>query len=420
MGYLYNMDVIISESQLRFLIEGKRPKYTKDDIIKIAKNYDNYAEFQKKESGAYSAAIRFGPCYDKNNIEVNCVLTIKGKRFNNPEVKTKTMNFLEDITSNMEKYVYTKDGIRDIAKNYDNYTAFMKNTTVYDAARKFGPCYDKNGIEVKCYISKVRPGGMMKNPDSVRNSLEFFNEITSGMTRTDFGPKMVYSYTFFDDTNEVVGVYVGITNDEERRKKEHLKGESTFTYEEVKTAVSNFRKENPLFRVEYKALTEYIPFVDAQVKEEEYVNNAKSNGYSILNIAKTGGGGGKGFGFPDKYLIDKVNNWIKTKKDKSEEPLLKDFTNDYRNIYNNIQIRKRKGNQKLYDETLGKLIKSSKTDEELITIAMSCNSHAEFRKNYRKYYNQAKQKKILPQIKQMFADGLNTPDQTTPETTPSV
>lgn len=416
------MDVIINESQLRFLIEGKRPKYTKDDIIKIAKNYDNYAEFQKKDNGAYGAAIRFGPCYDKNNIEVNCVLTIKGKRFNNPEVKTKTTNFLEDISSHMEKIVLTKDKIRNITKNYDNYTEFQKKEQgAYEAARKFGPCYDKNGIEVKCYITKGFRGTSMKNPDSVRNSLEFFNEITSGMTRSKFGPKMVYSYTFFDEENKVIGVYVGITNDEERRKGEHLTGESTFTDKEVKSAVSKFKKENPLFRVEYKSLTEYIPFVDAQVKEEEYANNAKSNGYNILNIAKTGGGGRIGFGFPDKYLIDKVNEWIKTVKEEGKEPLLKDFTNEEWNIYNYIRERKRKGNDKLYDETLGKLIRSSKTDEELITIAMSCNSYSEFHKKYKNtYYKQAHYRKILPQIQQMFADGLNTPDQTTPETTPSV
>lgn len=339
MGYLYYMDVIINENQLRFLIEGAgRPGYTKDSIRDIAKNYENYTEFITKESGAY------------------------------------------------------------------------------EASRKFGPCYDKNGIEVKCYITR-EGGGVKKNPDNVRNTLEFFNEITSGMIRTNFGPKLVYSYTFFDDTNKVVGVYVGITNDEERRKGEHLANKSTFTDREVYTAVGNFIKENPTFKVEYRGLTEHIPFVDAQVKEKEYVDNAKSNGYNVLNIAKTGGGGAN-FGVPDKYLIDKVDEWIKMTKEKGMVPLLKDFTSEYKNtIYSAIGKRIRKGNDKLYGETLGKLVKkiTPKTNEELIDDAMSCNSYNEFLIKYRTTsYDRARDRGLIPQIKQMFKDGLNTPNQTTP------
>ena len=387
MGYLYYMDVIINENQLRFLIEG-RIGYTKDGIRDTAKKYNNYKDFQVNAKGEYNAARRFGPCYDKNENEVKCYITGEdgGGWTKNPESKRNSLKFLKDISSHMEKSFLTKDKIRDTAKKYDDYTEFRrKEGGLYNAARRFGPCYDKNENEVKCYITREDGRGWTKNPDNVRNSLEFFNEITSGMTRADFGPKLVYSYTFFDDKNEVVGVYVGITNDEERRKGEHLTGESTFTDKEVKSAVGNFIKENPTFKAEYTKLTEYIPFVDAQVKEEEYVNNAKSNGYNILNIAKTGSGGAS-FGFPDKYLIDKVNDWIKTKKEKGEEPLLKDFTEKYKNtIYSAIGKRKRKGNQKLYDETIGKLIRKSK-----------------------------------PKIQQMFADRLNTSDQTTPETTPSV
>jgi hypothetical protein len=174
------------------------------------------------------------------------------------------------------------------------------------------------------------------------------------MTRTDYGPKMVYSYTFFDEEIKVVGVYVGITNDEERRKGEHLTGESTFTDKEVKSAVSKFKKENPLFRVEYKSLTEYIPFVDAQVKEEEYVNNAKSNGYSVLNIAKTGAGGAN-FGFPDKYLIDKVNDWVKMKELKGEIPYFSEYNTSKGNVYDTI-IRREKKDPTIYDKALKGLI----------------------------------------------------------------
>jgi hypothetical protein len=475
MGYLYNMDVIINETQLRFLIEVK--KHTKEAIRDTAKKYDDVVDFREENPTLYRSAVRFGPCYDKNGIEVKCFITKKNKTslLKNPEVFTRTKNFLQSIIADMKTSRWNEKKIRDIAEKYSDYSFFQKNEPLaYKAARNFGPCYDKNGNKVSCF-----------SPNKFKNSLKFFNDITSHMTRSEYGPKLVYSYTFFDDKNEVVGVYVGITNDEERRKGEHLTGESTFTDKEVKSAVSKFKKENPLFRVEYKSLTEYIPFVDAQVKEEEYVNNAKSNGYNILNIAKTGGGGSN-FGFPDKYLIDKVNDWIKNKKDKKEEPLLSSFVKDdnstYRNINNRIssgdekiydktlgklirksksddmiikdvqkwinkkikkgeelslsafeadnlsllktiRYRKSKGNQKLYDETIGKLskLRNKLTDKQLIDDAMSCNSFSEFLTKYRTTsYQQSLIRGLLPQIQQMFADGLNTPDQTTPETTPSV
>lgn len=386
------MKIIINDRQFKVLIEGKTintPEYIKQHSEDLEKKYLETNDTIIRNSTDYKWLQSYNPKLFK---------IIRDDRDN------KYLSLGIPVTSRIKDL----DGIKKDAKKYKDYTKFV-GTKTYFQARRVGPCYDKNGNEVKCYITK-EDYGVIKNPYSVRNSLEFFNEITSGMTRSDFGPKMVYSYTFFDDENKVVGVYVGITNDEERRKGEHLTGESTFTDKEVKSAVSKFIKENPLFRVEYKSLTEYIPFVDAQVKEEEYVNNAKSNGYNVLNIAKTGSGGAS-FGVPDKYLIDKVNDWIKMKEDKDEELLLKSFRKYDANTYNRIIDRRKKGNQKLYDETLGKLIRSSKTEEELITKAMSCNSYSEFYNKFENtFYKQARRKKILPKIEQMFADGLNTPD----------
>jgi hypothetical protein len=231
-----------------------------------------------------------------------------------------------------------------------------------------------------------------------------------------YGSKMVYSYTFFDNTNKVVGVYVGITNDEERRKGEHLTGKSTFTNKEVKSAVSNFIKENPTFKVKYKLLTDIIPFKDAQIKEKEYVNNAKSNGYKVLNISRTGGGG-RTFKLDD-YYIDKAQDWVKMKLENGEIPYIGDYDEFDPANYRAVRTKK------LMDIAFkGMEYKDQKkySDEDIIKAAMSSDSYTDFYKKYKNTVNQqARRRGLLPQIKQMFADRLNTSDQTTPETTPSV
>jgi len=323
MGYLYNMDVIISESQLRFLIEGKAP--TPEDIINAAKKHTIKQEFRYSNPREYDKAKRMGKEFLKS---VTSHMTDKSFKWNNPK----------KIESEAKKYKTRLDFLK-------------KSGGAYNAARRLGPCYDKTtGEEVVCgkFI-----GNSYVSSKNITNTLRFYNSITSHMTAPDYGPKMVYSYTFFDEENKVVGVYVGITNDEERRKGEHLTGKSTFTDTEVYSAVGNFIKENPTFKVEYTKLTEYIPFVEAQVKEKECMDNAKSNGYNVLNIAKTGGGGK--IIFPDKYLIDKVNDWIKMKELKGEIPYFSEYNTSKGNVYSTI-IRREKKDPTIYDKALKGLI----------------------------------------------------------------
>lgn len=333
--YLYNMDVIITESQYKFLINDATlgsTKYTKDVLSKIALQYRTKKEFERGNQGAYQAAIKFGPCYD---------LTTK------EEVPCK---------------IWSKE------KNYSMYRPNTKNT--------FG----------------------------------FLESITTHMETSDYGEKLVYSFTFYDDDDNIVGVYVGITNDEERRRQEHLTSKTKFTDKEVKSAVNRFINENPNFRVEFTKLSDLSDYATAKDLEKKYVDIYKDNGYRVLNIAKTGGGG-RTF-MSDDYFIQKAQDWVKMKLEKGEVPYFGEYENFDHTNYNAVRRRK------LMDDAFKGMVymdRKKYSDDDIFNIAMSSDSYTDFYNKYRKTIaQQANRRGLSSKIKQMFEDGLNTPDQITP------
>ena len=90
--------------------------------------------------------------------------------------------------------------------------------------------------------------------------------------------KMIYSYEFTDNS-----VYVGLTYDRDRRKKDHRTEKGSAVYKHI--------KETGL-KPKYCELTGLLPVDEAQKMEGVYVERYKQQGWKILNIATTGGIGG--------------------------------------------------------------------------------------------------------------------------------
>ena len=330
--YLYNVKIIISELQYKKLINEVVVKYDKDMLRKIALQYDTKVKFEKGNQGAYQAAIKFGPCYDKST-----------------------------------------------------------------------------GEEVPCKFWSKEKNYMAYTPNAI-NSFGFLNSISSHMKSGGlYGEKLVYSYTFFDDKNEVVGIYVGITNDEERRKKEHLgQGMSNDV-----TAVGKFLSENPNFTFRYKKLTDIVNFELAKWYEDYYEKKYKSKGYRILNIAKTGAGG-KTF-IPNEYYIDKAQDWVKMKLENGEIPYIGDYDKFDHTNYAAIRDKRDKNLMDVAFKGMEYRDRKKYSDKDIIDAAMSSESYSDFIKKYRKTIaQQANRRGLSSKIKQMFEDGLNTPDQITP------
>lgn len=78
-------------------------------------------------------------------------------------------------------------------------------------------------------------------------------------------------------------VYVGLTYNMEKRKSNHLRNKDSVIYRYIKkTGLTPY----------FKQLTEYIPYTDAALKEGEFLEKYKVDGWVTLNKVPTGGLGG--------------------------------------------------------------------------------------------------------------------------------
>ena len=296
---------------------------------------------------------------------------------------------------------FDKDTLRKIALQYDTRKKFeLGRQGAYKYAIRLGPCYDKTtGEEKPCQYYDKEKRWRVSTPNVV-NSFGFLNSICSHMKPGGlYGDKFVYSYTFFDDKNTVVGIYVGITNDEERRKNEHL---GSGIYKTV-TSVGKFLSENPNFTFKYKKLTNIISYELAKWYEEYYVKKYRSKGYNILNISKTGSGG-KTF-IPNNYHIDKAQKWVKMKLENGEIPYVGDYLEFDSTNYKAILSKKIQG-----DAMKGMVYKDRKkySDEYIFNTAMSFDSYNDFVEKHKgNVVQQAKRRGLLPKIEQMFNDKNN-------------
>jgi hypothetical protein len=295
---------------------------------------------------------------------------------------------------------YSKEILAQIASEYNTKKEFEKaNQPAYQAAIKWGPCYDlTTKEEVPCKTYSKEKNANVYTPNS-KNTFGFLESITSHMKDgSNYGEKLVYSFTFYDDDDNVVGVYVGITNDEERRRKEHVFGKSKHSDREVKSAVNRFISENPNFRVEFKRLSEPSDFTTAKELEKKFVDEYKEKGYKVLNIAKTGGGG-RTF-FVDNYFIQKAQDWVKMKLEKGEVPYIGEYEKFDHSNYSSIRRRN------LMDLAFkGMVYMDTKkySDDDIFKVVKSSDSYSDFYKKY-KYtaYQQANRRGLLPKIKSMF------------------
>jgi hypothetical protein len=281
---------------------------------------------------------------------------------------------------------FTDDELRDIAKKYIGKTLqdFRDgDPSAYEAALDRGPCTDGNR-------------GPCKEKDGRQNTHAFFKEITKGINPTgNYSNKMVYAYEFRDEKNNPIAAYVGLTDKEDIRHKEHMTG-ITREGKPIETSVTKFIKENPNLHVTKIKITDYIDWKLARELEDNYEKKYRDEGWKVLNVAKTGSLG-KSFGvsYDDlKKRFDKYDTVAEIrKKDSSayrlawERGILDDLTKNY------------------------KKLKTLRTDQELIDFALSYDTFADFKKDSKAESIKviARNRGLIPKIIELFKEKGDNP-----------
>ncbi len=202
-------------------------KWNSETCLKEARKYNSKAEFRRNCSGAYNVAYKYGWLYDYSWLEDGNRIAVEKRR------------------------KWNRETCREEAKKYNSKAEFRKNSSwAYNVAYKNGWIEDytwfENGVISKRNIYVV--------------------------------------YYYIDD--ETNAVYVGLTNNLRRRRRQHIKDENDTVYKYY----SKIGKQVP----EPIVLEKGLLAEEAQNLEDYYVELYNREGKIVLNIAKTGSLGAYG------------------------------------------------------------------------------------------------------------------------------
>ncbi len=375
----------------------------KSSVIKEAEKYNSINEFRKNAKGAYEACKKnkwdsdvfkdmekktgFWNDYEKCKEEA---LKYKSRqafmRNSSGAYQASIRNgWLEDVCVHIpsQHKNWTKDEIMDVASKYSSRGEFSKNNKgAYLFALRRGwldeVCKEMLPVlniwtKEKCFEliknCKSKTEFSKKNGSAAQYAKRngFYEELVSGFdVKGDLYNRMIYAYEFSDNH-----VYIGLTYKESKRKNEHLE----------RGPVSNHSKKVNL-KPNYKALTNYIDVKQAQIKEENFIEEYKKNGWILLNKSKAGALGG------NKRIWTKEECKKVIKKFSS----LKDLMNSekYNTVYQ--AVRKNKWQQELF---AGLKHKTYWTQSQCIIEARKYNSRIQFMRKSGGAYNYAKKNGFL-------------------------
>jgi len=210
--------------------------------------------------------------------------------------------WLDEICSHMEEKqkpdgYWTKEKCQEEALKYKtktefrNYCSSAYRASLYnnwiDLFSHMTPLYKPKGYWTKkrCHEEalKYKTKTEFKNNTSSAYSIAYnngwLNDICLHMEIIgNRYTRCIYVYEFKDNH-----AYIGLTYNLRIRNNSHLSKADSSVYQHIKNNCKNYNLIQ---------LTDYIPVIEAQKLEENYVNQYKEKGWSILNKATTGSIGG--------------------------------------------------------------------------------------------------------------------------------
>ena len=225
-------------------------------------------------------------------------------------------NFRLNFTKDMVREAYTDKQLEDIAKKYNTKNEFRVNDEgALKAAIKRGP-----------FVIDSISGKKI-------NTYEFYDKITSHMqTPHNYSKRLVYVFEFYDENNKPIASYIGLTNNSDKRKDEHLHGVNRLKKQKL-TSVTKFLIKNPKLHYQYKELSGYVDSSEAVELEKYWENKYRNVGWEILNIQKTGALG------PTGISVKKLREIVDYAYEVDGIRTLKDFRAKYKHVEHRIRIK---------------------------------------------------------------------------------
>ena len=274
---------------IRHILHEELRKWTKEEVIDLAKNFTRMNHFKITHPRAYAAARRnkwlddirpfMVPAYvewDKEKVHQEALKYETRRQFQTHSKKAYQVarynGWLDDVTTHMEnrQNLWNPDDIWNEALKYNHIRDFIKGSPNAYAAAKRRPNYQE-------IVSHMTPLGNRLN-------------------------RFIYSYEFPDNT-----VYVGLTFDLNARDKQHRKKEKSAVYQHIKSTG---------LEPEFKQITDsFVSAIDAKVLEQKIIEKYINEGWKILNIATAGGLGSSVLDNWTKEMVIEVAKKYETKNE---------------------------------------------------------------------------------------------------------
>ena len=281
----------------------KNRRFTDEMLADIAVKYHCSSEFEKGDSSAYRAALERGILKDITghfhpkhvhwdekrlwDIVDSCAnLADLGMHYPGAVLFAKRNGLYNLVVEKMGRkpVVYTKDIAIEIVSHYSTMVDFRKN-------------------EKNCYQFLQKNG--------------LINEVCGHLERTgDFYRRAIYVFEF--DTH---AAYIGLSKNPRERLRDHLWDKNSAVYQYLQEHHCQYN---------FKCLTDYIDGNEAALKENEYIEKYRSEGWTVLNREK---GGSLGWSAKRKYsleyLIEHGRRYKNRKEFKKHEMSLYNYASKY-------------------------------------------------------------------------------------------
>jgi len=379
----------ISKNYNIFINESRKPigYWTIDKLQEEADKYENRKEFREKCNSAYIAASKIKLIDDlfKNHINKGYEegkMTIghwNREKLQEEANKHKTRG---EFRKNKSAYsaALSKKLIDELFKNHSNNGFDIK------VNKKGYWTFDRLQEEANKYITR---GEFQKKSTgykiAYKNRLidELFknhdNQGRRNIIEWKENSYVIYVYEFTNYNN----AYVGLTNNINRRDKEHLFSE--------KESLINFCKINNIPLPKYKLLEENLNSNDAIKKEIYWVDVYENNEWIMINSVKAGSLGSGGLKWTIKSLQEEANKY-KTRKEFRENSSAYIAAKSRKMLDELFKNHKNQG----YSEKQVKL--GYWTEETLQEEANKYDNICEFTKNSVGAYNAARKKVLLEKL----------------------